>query len=59
MLLCIALGLVLNLTSDTLFLCHDPFVASKKTLTAHKLMCSMSAYLENDGTLSCSQNLKE
>lgn len=59
MLLCIVLGLVLILTLNTLFLCHDPISASKKTLSAHQLLCSMCAYLENDGTLSCSQNLKE
>lgn len=31
MLLCIVLGLVLSLTLDTLFLCHDPVVAGEKT----------------------------
>lgn len=53
MLLCILLGLVLILTLDTLFLCHDPIVTSKKTLRA-RCPFSMSAYLENDGTHSCS-----
>lgn len=37
--LCIALRLVLILTLDTLFLCDDPIVPSKKTRSAHQLVC--------------------
>lgn len=52
MFLCIVLGLVFIPTLDTLFLCHNPIVTSKKTQAGSPF--SRSAYLEDDGTRSCS-----